>query len=826
VRGKQEKAPPRRLPVGNLPRELSSFVGRREQLGEIARLLRTAGVLTLVGVGGVGKTRLALRAAAAARDRYAQGAWLVDLAPIVDGARVPSVIATALGIRERPGWSVLDTLTSELRQQQLLLVLDNCEHVVAACAEVTMALLQACPDLCVLATSREPLGVAGEVEFVVPPLALPDLELPIDGLIATEAVELLITRLKEIDRQLPLTAESGATAARICQQVAGLPLAIELAAARARTMSLADISRGLGDPLALLTLGPRTAPTRHRTLRATIDWSYGLLSEPERTLLRRVAIFRGGFTLEAAATVCADHELAQASVADILDRLMSQSLLIVAKDTDPPRFQLLEPIRLYGLERLAELAEVEAVRARHRDWCCELVSQFAPEAFMRQQLALLEAEEANIRAALRWTIDEAQLPSCLRLAEGFGAHWLTHGQFAEGRLWLTEIIDLAKNETPTPALAYTATWAAVMAYNQGDYLASEQLCCLGMDLARAAADVRIALIAQLHLGSTAFARGDVERAHELLQSAFAACAGRFQALDSLLNYHLAMSSVERGDLVRATELVAPGIKTARTLGAAFVGRFLEVEAAAAMQRRNYAEAHRLLVESLAVEHGTGDQLGVIQSLTLLGTVAIERGDRKAATDALAKALTAAERVATWPRVARVLDAIASLFVDAEPEACVQFLATADELRKTFHAAPLPTEQVRLGRTIEILKRRLGDRKYAASWSTAVSLPVESVIAEARRLIHRSGSNGTRRRVNMPTDQLSSREVQVAALITRGASNRDIADELVVTVKTVEVHIGHILTKLNLNNRVQVATWGLRHGMAMQPALDSDPGLSA
>jgi non-specific serine/threonine protein kinase len=364
-----------------------------------------------------------------------------------------------------------------------------------------------------------------------------------------------------------------------------------------------------------------------------------------------------------------------------------------------------------------------------------------------------------------------------------------------------------------------------MAYNQGDLLASEELCGLGIDLGKSADNVPIVLIAQVHLGVTALARGDVERAHHLLEGVFGV-AGHSPTLDVLVRYHLAMSCVERGDLVRAAELVPPGRRAALTSGTALTGRFLEVEATAAIQKHDYTEAHRLLVESVAVEHDMGDQPGIIQSLTLLGTVAIERGDRVAAIDALAKALATAERLGTLFRVARVLDAIAYLLVDAEPDACVRFLAAADELRKTLLAAPLPSEQVRLGRTVDKLQRRLGDQKYGATWRTALSLPFESVIAEARQLIHRSGSSGTRRRANTPSDQLSSRELQVAALITRGASNRDIADELVVTVKTVEVHIGHILTKLNLNNRVQIATWGLRHGMEMQPGSDSEQGLSA
>ena len=291
---------------GNLPRELTSFVGRQDQLADIANLLYTAPLVSLVGVGGIGKTRLALRTAATAQQRYAHGAWLVGLAAIADPAGVPAEVARALRIRERPGWNALDTLRSVLHNRQLLLVLDNCEHLVAACADLAADLLPNCPDLCILATSREALGVAGEVLYRVPPLPPP----AANGRASGDAVELFVDRARSLETTFELTPEAAASAARICRLLDGLPLAIELAAARAATLSVVEIADRLDDPFKLLTRGPRSAPERQQTLRATIDWSFQLLTEPEQILLRRLAIFRGGFSRQAAAAVCAGPDLA------------------------------------------------------------------------------------------------------------------------------------------------------------------------------------------------------------------------------------------------------------------------------------------------------------------------------------------------------------------------------------------------------------------------------------------------------------------------------------------------------------------------------------
>ncbi|HEY2595038.1 MAG TPA: NB-ARC domain-containing protein, partial [Chloroflexota bacterium] len=340
------------LEVGRLPRELTSFVGRQEQVEDVAQVLCGAGLVTLVGVGGVGKTRLALRAAAAVQDQYAYGAWLVELAQINDPTMVATAVAHALRIRERPGLDMLEVLSLVLRERQLLLVLDNCEHVLLGCAELVSTLLRTCENLSVLATSREPLGVSGEVVYSVPPLPVASAEDSFEQLVACDAVRLLVARIQTTRPGLQLSESTAPLAGRICRLVDGLPLGIELAASRARSMSLAEIADRLSDPLSLLTVGPRTAPRRQQTLRATIDWSYELLTDAEQRLLRRLAIFTGGCTFDGVQAVCSGADSDPNDLTMLLDRLVGHSLVVADTRGEHTRFSLLETVRQYCLERV------------------------------------------------------------------------------------------------------------------------------------------------------------------------------------------------------------------------------------------------------------------------------------------------------------------------------------------------------------------------------------------------------------------------------------------------------------------------------------------
>src|SRR5262245_5916421 len=390
---------PRGSVPNNLPIQLSSFVGRGGELRQVERLLLERRLLTLTGAGGCGKTRLAVQSASEILERFPDGAWWVELAPLADERLVGSAIAESLGVRPLPGMTELQAAGACLAERRALIVLDNCEHLAQACAEAAEALLSAAPEIVVLATSRAPLTAAGETEWRVPSLSLPALNDEENG--ASDAVVLFVERAAAARPDLSLSPDDAEHVAAICSELDGMPLAIELAAARVRMLSVAQIAAGLSDRFRLLTGGPRTALPRLKTLRASVDWSYELLSDSERVLLSRLAAFAGGFTLKAAEEVCGGEAIESEHVLGLLGSLVDQSLVIAEATESGVRYRLLETVRQYGLERLAD-ADEDRVRARHRDHFLALAEEAAPHLETQDQsewLRLLDPEANNLAAA-------------------------------------------------------------------------------------------------------------------------------------------------------------------------------------------------------------------------------------------------------------------------------------------------------------------------------------------------------------------------------------------------------------------------------------------
>jgi predicted ATPase/DNA-binding CsgD family transcriptional regulator len=808
---------------------LNSFVGRQDQLAGIANTLQTAPLLTLVGVGGVGKTRLGLRAAAMARERYAHGAWLVELARVSDPSGVAPEVVRTLGVREQLGSSPLESLRSVLRTRQLLLVLDNCEHVITACAELAAVLLRSCPDLCILATSREALGVAGESVHQVPPFPVASTDEPTTALPESAAIELFVERARGMEPSFELTPETTSSVARICALVDGLPLAIELAAARAPTMHPAEIALRLGDPLNLLTVGPRSAPARQQTLRAAIDWSYQLLIEPERVLLRRLALFRGGFTRETATTVCADPALSASEIDDLLDRLVAQSLVVSSRQPHHTRFHLLETVRQYCLGRLADAGEVTSLHERHRDWCISLVEGVAVEsplglALDAEHAGRLDPEMDNIRSALSWTIGSGQGDAAARLAVGVTSSCFAHGNFSECRSWANAVLDCGSTSPPSPQMALIGTAAGVMAFNQGDFSGAEELLGRALDLARAANSEYAAMFTESRLGRLAHQRGDLPEAKALLERSLVSLTdmgGPWEAIAVVMG-DLTLTYLELGDTAKATALLRTAAELATPARTPFMSaRFIITEAQLAERRGVYPEADRLLAEALGVQRAIGDQVGILESLILRGTIAVDRGEPSVAAELLLEALDLAVSFGSKIRLARLLEALAAWLVDWQPETCVRMAAAAEQLRAALHAVPFPREQARLGRYLQTARQRLGQRVYRDVWTGAAAVTLETTVVEAREAIFafQAGQPPEASPARSETDDaLSQREREVAILVTAGLSNREIAQRLVVTNKTAEAHVAHILNKLGFTRRVQIATWGLRHGLVTPGAV--------
>ncbi|MGB9226917.1 ATP-binding protein, partial [Mycobacterium sp.] len=418
----------------NLPVQLTSFVGRDAEIRDVRRLLADDRLVTLTGAGGAGKTRLAVEIAARIAAGFRDGVWYVDLAPITHPAVVPVAAARAFGLPDQPGRSTMDTLTRFVADRQLLAVLDNCEHLLDASAALVVALLEACPGLTLLATSREPIGVAGEVSWRVPSLSISD-----------EAIELFADRAHHARPDFTVTDDNATVVAEICRRLDGIPLAIELAAARVRALSLAEILDGLHDRFRLLTGGARTAVRRQQTLRASVDWSHALLTQPERVLFRRLAVFLGGFDLAAAQAVAGHDEVERYQVLDLLTLLVDKSLVVADNTGGRTRYRLLETVRQYALEKLAESGQADAVRSRQRDYYTALAGLLdAPAGSdFEQRIEQAEIEIDNLRAAFGWSRENSDIELALALASSLQPLWLARGRIREGLTWFdTAVADL------------------------------------------------------------------------------------------------------------------------------------------------------------------------------------------------------------------------------------------------------------------------------------------------------------------------------------------------------------------------------------------------
>ena len=489
----------------HLPAQLTSFVGREAQMADVRRLLGDDRLVTLTGAGGIGKTRLAVQVATQIAAEFGDGVWYVDLAPITDPALVAVTAARALGLPDQPGRSTTDTLLRFIGDRHMLMVLDNCEHLLDATAALTTALLGACPRLTVLATSREPIGVPGEVTWRVPPLSLAD-----------EAIELFTDRARHARPDFTITGDSADTVTEICRRLDGMPLALELAAARVRALSLPEILDSLHDRFRLLTGGARTAVRRQQTLRASVDWSHALLTEPERVLFRRLAVFMGGFDLHAAQAIAGDEELHRHQMLDLLTLLVDKSLVVAEDAGGRTRYRLMETVRQYALEKLGESGEADEVRDRHRDHYTAMAALLdePTNSGHQRRIEQTETEIDNLRAAFAWSREHDDIEDALRLVSSLQPLWLSRGRrILEGLSWfyalLTEHGEPPLDVTPAlraRAIADKAMLTSVIAAPDSLERVEQSLA-----IAREIGEPGLLLRALIACGSTAVFDADVAR---------------------------------------------------------------------------------------------------------------------------------------------------------------------------------------------------------------------------------------------------------------------------------------------------------------------------
>src|SRR5882724_1983003 len=619
----------------NLPAQLSSFIGREEEIREIKELLAKTRLLTLSGAGGCGKTRLALRVAADLVSQYPDGVWLVELAPASDPETVTHLIAEALHIGEEPKRALLETLIDALRSKRLLLALDNCEHLLDACARLVGTLLKTCSTLQILATSREALGVAGETIWQVPSLATPDQGAMIspESLSRFEAIQLFTDRAMAVQPRFALTSATAPAVAPICSRLDGIPLAIELAAARMSALSAAQIAERLQESFDLLAHGKRTALPRHQTLRAAMDWSYALLTEPERMLFQRLAVFAGGFCLEAVENICAGDGLQHDQILDSLTGLVEKSLVLVRENDGRMRYRMLEPIRQYGQERLAETGAVAVARGRHVHYFLRLAQQIEPRLLGPEQqegLDELESEHANLFAALAWA-GQHEPAAALKLANALGWFWEKRGFLAEGREWFMRTIAQCGG-TAADLRGEAFVRAGRLACWQGDYDHAVALTEQGVRVCEESGNRRWAGMALNNLGGIAAYRGEPDRAVPFCEQSLV--VGKELGDDDLIWRSLADLAVVafvQGDYDRARHRTEEAMQISRQRGYQEAGMLLlrnlgDIECACA----NTQKAASCYEQTLALARKLGHKRAIAGALDGLGKVAFDRGDYAAA----------------------------------------------------------------------------------------------------------------------------------------------------------------------------------------------------
>jgi non-specific serine/threonine protein kinase len=783
---------PGSTPKHNLPVALTRFIGRQQEAAAVARLLATTRLLTLTGPPGVGKTRLALEVASDLVCEFADGVWLVELASLSDPALVPQAVAATLGVRERPDRTLLATLTESLYSRQMLLLLDNCEHLLEASATLSDSLLRACPGPRIIATSREALGTDGETLFSVPTLTLPDPERPrqgerpVDSLLASEAGSLFAERARAVLPTFQVMDANATALAQVCRRLDGIPLALELAAARVTALTPAQLAQRLDDCFRVLTVGRRTALPRQQTLRATLDWSYELLDERERCLLQRLSVFTGGWSLEAAEGVCASDELPVSEVLPLLAVLVDKSLVQVNEQDGMGGYRLLDTVRQYASQKLRESGEQGIIQDRHLSWYVTRAEQAEEPLWSADQVAWfarLKADEDNLREALAWSVASAARPDSmaaveagLRLGGALWHFWNLRGHLSEGSARLVELLATGVGSPGVRAKALHA--AAYLTFLQGNPREASRLAGEAVRLGRDVVNPFLVASSLVGLATGALVAGDLDRAAALCGDGLALCR---QAGDRRGMYYSLYGLME-----------------------------------VARAQRDHQRAIALMEEAYSLTREQGDPWSIAFALSILGNLVLLQGEMERAEALQRESLVLRQATEDVVGTGRCLDSLGWVAsAQRQPARATRLFGAAELLCERVGVAPHPPWRAEHERHVATARASLGDEAFAAAWAEGRALSLDEAIAYA--LTTEAPVTATTSAVAQPAPRtvpggLSPRERDVARLIAQGQTNRQIAETLVIAEWTVDTHVRHILTKLTFRSRAQVAAWATEHGL--------------
>jgi len=793
-----------------LPTEPNSFVGREHELDELRKLVGAARMVTLTGPGGIGKTRLALHALATLADDFADGACYVELADVTSPDLVVARVASVVGVTEEENRPLLDTLGDALRQRTLVLALDNCEHLLEACARLCQRLLAAAPDLRLLVTSREPLRVAGETVWPVPPLAVASADESV-----AEAVRLFAERAAATDPGFALTQGNTGAVAATCRSLDGIPLAIELAAARIRALSVEQIRIRVADRFGLLTMGDRAAPPRQQTLRATIDWSHDLLTKREQVLLRRLSVF-AGWSLEMAEQVCTDDLVPAAAILDTVAALVDKSLVVREPEVlGQVRFRMLDTIREYAAEKLASAGEVTQAKHRLRDLTLTIVERNfavgmalvpAPWQDRVDTFRRYDVDAGNVWLVLGECLAERDVTTGLRICTAIRPCMLVRGEYALGCEWLDAFLALPEAAEVDPRFRGQALIGRAQLTLSTDPVGSEPSARAGLELCREAGD-RFWTAAGLNLLSEiSIHTGHQDEAERLSleAAAIAEAGGDGWNAGWALGVRAAIAAV-RGDTRAAGELASASTEVMRSIDHLWgVARAQLGLGDLALMLRDFDDAQRMYADALIYLREIDARPEIARCLSGLGRVALELGDIEAARDYLTESLRLCRDIGTHIGMARGIESCAALAVrEGDAERAVMLAAAAAALRATSGLPPV--SGARVNRYL-FADRRLDDGTVALLWSRGLALTPEAAIdlaigkpARAARHQRTAGNPAT-------PGRLTPRELEIAALIAAGRRNKAIAEELVISPATVARHVANMMTKLGFRSRAQIAAW--------------------
>jgi predicted ATPase/DNA-binding CsgD family transcriptional regulator len=813
----------------NLPASVSSFIGREQELRDIRQGLREHRLITLTGAGGTGKTRLALEAAASQLNQFADGVWLVEFAGLSTSDLVVQTIAKVLALPEAPDLAPIEQLGAFLQSRRLLLVLDNCEHLIEECARITAFLLARCPRLVVLATSREPLSIDGETILRVPPLHLPDPVQPVKlpSLIGYDAVRLFVERAHAVEPSFQLMAINAAAVVEICRRLDGLPLALEFAAARVKVLGVIQIAERLNHALHLLTRGNTVAPPRHQTLRAMLDWSHDLLPVQAQTVLRRLSVFAGGFTLEAAEAVCASDDIAQPDVLDLLSDLVDKSLVDVERrQVEPRRYRLLETIRQYSQEQLERAGETIPFYLRHTQWCLTLVAGAEEGLRGAEQAAWfeqLEREHDNLRMGFSRASDPAMQ---LQLASALFYFWSRRGYLSEGRRWLTLALGNAQSLHPTPAHAKALYSAAQLAYLQGDPAAAHSLALQSIAVSKQVDDTQSYAYALTFLGLAAAQQGDSETARSVGAESVACFreVGDAWGLAMAL-YCLGTTIKEAGKYHLARPLIEESMGLFRMAGDQW-GEALVLLGVGSLEfpGRSYGAARAAFEASLTLFQQFGDIWGVNAALYSLGEVALKQQDYATARSRLQAVLSSRSDLGDTRGIAEAFAELAAVARAQGQHRTAATLGGASEALFESIGTRVPAYARANNDNLADLSNEMSENQFATIWAEGRAMTVDQAIQCALALptvtestaIQDDDPDVLQQTVQPQLAGLTPREREVVVLVAQGKSNRAIAEALVISEKTAERHVANILSKLGFHSRTQIAAWAVQKGASSMP----------